>query len=40
VARAPLTRKRLLGLDRSGPPPPETLSLPVPPSSQSSPPSP
>jgi CDP-diacylglycerol--glycerol-3-phosphate 3-phosphatidyltransferase len=25
VARAPLTRKRLLGLDRSGPPPPETL---------------
>jgi cardiolipin synthase len=25
VARAPLTRRRLLGLDRSGPPPPETL---------------
>jgi cardiolipin synthase len=26
VARAPLTVRRLLGLDRSGPPPPETLS--------------
>ncbi len=26
MARARLTRKRLLGLDRSGPPPPETLS--------------
>jgi CDP-diacylglycerol--glycerol-3-phosphate 3-phosphatidyltransferase len=25
VARPPLTRRRLLGLDRSGPPPPETL---------------
>ena len=25
MARAPLTRRRLLGLDRSGPPPPETL---------------
>jgi cardiolipin synthase len=25
VARRPLTRRRLLGLDRSGPPPPETL---------------
>jgi phosphatidylglycerophosphate synthase len=25
VARAPLTTRRLLGLDRSGPPPPETL---------------
>jgi CDP-diacylglycerol--glycerol-3-phosphate 3-phosphatidyltransferase len=25
VARAPLTGRRLLGLDRSGPPPPETL---------------
>jgi cardiolipin synthase (CMP-forming) len=25
VARSPLTRRRLLGLDRSGPPPPETL---------------
>jgi CDP-diacylglycerol--glycerol-3-phosphate 3-phosphatidyltransferase len=25
VARAPLTLRRLLGLDRSGPPPPETL---------------
>jgi CDP-diacylglycerol--glycerol-3-phosphate 3-phosphatidyltransferase len=25
VARTPLTRRRLLGLDRSGPPPPETL---------------
>jgi cardiolipin synthase len=26
VARRPLTTRRLLGLDRSGPPPPETLS--------------
>jgi cardiolipin synthase len=26
VARASLTRRRLLGLDRSGPPPPETVS--------------
>jgi cardiolipin synthase len=26
VARAPLTARRLLGLDRSGPPPPETLA--------------
>jgi CDP-diacylglycerol--glycerol-3-phosphate 3-phosphatidyltransferase len=26
VARRPLTARRLLGLDRSGPPPPETLS--------------
>jgi cardiolipin synthase len=26
VARAPLTVRRLLGLDRSGPPPPETLA--------------
>jgi cardiolipin synthase len=26
VARRPLTKRRLLGLDRSGPPPPETLS--------------
>lgn len=26
MARAPLTRRRLLGLDRSGPPPPETLA--------------
>jgi len=26
VARAPLTTRRLLGLDRSGPPPPETLA--------------
>ena len=25
MARTPLTRRRLLGLDRSGPPPPETL---------------
>jgi cardiolipin synthase (CMP-forming) len=26
VARAPLTRRQLVGLDRSGPPPPETLA--------------